>query len=271
MRRWVATCAAAVLLVSAVVHADLTVTQTITIEGAAAAFLGGNTAPRMVMRFKGNKARTETEMMGQTRVMLADLATKQTVTLDAVDKTARVMDAATPQATSATAPPGVEVSFKPTGQKRTIDNVVCDEYAIAMTISMSDMGRPGAEMSPEGASMLQGMKMVMTGSMWIAKSGAAAAEFAAFQKAAVEANMSAMLFAMGGGANGLDRITSAAASARGLPYLSEITMNIEGTGQMADMMKQMGSMKITTRVTAISTDALPDDLFTVPAGYTIVK
>jgi hypothetical protein len=48
-------------------------------------------------------------------------------------------------------------------------------------------------------------------------------------------------------------------------------MNIEGTGQMADMMKQMGSMKITTRVTAISTDALPDDLFTVPAGYTMVK
>jgi hypothetical protein len=48
-------------------------------------------------------------------------------------------------------------------------------------------------------------------------------------------------------------------------------MTIEGTGQMAEMMKQMGAMKITQKVSSITTDAIADDMFKVPAGYTIVK
>jgi hypothetical protein len=36
-------------------------------------------------------------------------------------------------------------------------------------------------------------------------------------------------------------------------------------------MKQMGGMKITTRTTSIKTDALGDDVFKVPEGFTIVK
>ena len=45
-------------------------------------------------------------------------------------------------------------------------------------------------------------------------------------------------------------------------------MTMEGTGQMAQMMSQMGSMTFTTRVTAITTDPIPDSKFALPEGYT---
>ena len=47
-------------------------------------------------------------------------------------------------------------------------------------------------------------------------------------------------------------------------------MTMEGTGQMAQMMSQMGSMTFTTRVTAITTDPIPDSKFALPEGYTEV-
>jgi hypothetical protein len=50
-----------------------------------------------------------------------------------------------------------------------------------------------------------------------------------------------------------------------------MTMTIQGTGQMADMMQQAGPMHITSKVKSISTDAIPDDAFKVPQGYTVVK
>lgn len=271
MKRRAVTCAA-VMLVSAVLHADLTVTQTVTIEGAAAAMMGGNAALRIVMRIKGTKARSEAELMGQSTVMLSDLATKQMIMLNAADKTARVVDATSPVIPAGTPMPDMEMSFKPTGQKRTIDNLVCDEYALAMTMSMASMARPGTQMPPEAAEMLKDVKMVLTGSTWLAKSGPGVAEFAAYQKAAADANMAAAVFAaMGGSSNGLDKILAASASAQGFPYLTEMTMIVEGTGQMVELMKQMGSMKITNKVTAISTEALSDDLFKVPADYKLVK
>jgi len=37
------------------------------------------------------------------------------------------------------------------------------------------------------------------------------------------------------------------------------------------MMKQMGPMKITTRVTSVKTDPIPDDQFQVPPGYREIK
>ena len=63
----------------------------------------------------------------------------------------------------------------------------------------------------------------------------------------------------------------AMSAVQGLTYLTEMTINIEGTGQIAEMMKQMGAMKITTKVNSISNDAVSEDLFKVPEGYTVIK
>jgi len=64
---------------------------------------------------------------------------------------------------------------------------------------------------------------------------------------------------------------AAASSAPGLPYLTEITMTMEGTGPMVDAMKQMGPMKMIQKLSSVSTDAIADDLFKIPEGYTIQK
>jgi hypothetical protein len=50
-----------------------------------------------------------------------------------------------------------------------------------------------------------------------------------------------------------------------------MNMTIEGGGDMAAMMKQLGDMKLTSRVTEVSTAPLADDLFTIPANYKIIK
>jgi hypothetical protein len=61
------------------------------------------------------------------------------------------------------------------------------------------------------------------------------------------------------------------ASANGLACLTEMTINVQGAGPMADIMRQMGSMKLTSKTTSVSADPIADDLLKVPADYTIVK
>ena len=70
---------------------------------------------------------------------------------------------------------------------------------------------------------------------------------------------------------GMDKLMKAMAGLDGMTYLTEMTMTVEGTGQMADMMKQMGADEDHHRSTRSTTDAISDDLFKVPEGYTIVK
>ena len=120
--------------------------------------------------------------------------------------------------------------------------------------------------------MMQGMKMVMAGSMWVAKDAPGAAEYLAFQKAAAAANLGgASAAATGMNIPGMDKLSKAMGTLNGLAYLTEMTINIEGTGQMADMMRQMGAMKLTIKVTSVAATPLGDELFKVPEGYTVTK
>jgi hypothetical protein len=49
-------------------------------------------------------------------------------------------------------------------------------------------------------------------------------------------------------------------------------MTVEGSGQIADMMRQMmGGMKVTTKMSSISLEAIGDDLFKIPQGYAVIK
>ena len=55
-----------------------------------------------------------------------------------------------------------------------------------------------------------------------------------------------------------------------LLFLKALTAQ-QGAGQMAEMMRQMGEMKMTLKTNSISTTPISDDLLKVPEGYTIVK
>jgi hypothetical protein len=111
----------------------------------------------------------------------------------------------------------------------------------------------------------------MDGSAWVAKSGPGIAEYMAFQSASAKQSLSTLTRAVPGfGSMGLDRVIESFAGASGLAYLTELKMEIEGGGEMAGLLKQFGEMKFTNRVTDVSTAPLADDLFIVPADYTVV-
>lgn len=274
MRRWLTTFVA-VALCSAALHADVTVTTVTTVEGGAAAMMGGMTS-KIVTRIKGMKVRTEVEAMGQSVATVADLTEKRLMVLNPTDKTVQIIQVPAATAAGAAAPPvtlpKVEGTLKPTGRKQSIEGMPCDEYAFVMTLSMTDMGA-GGQMPPEAATMLKDMRVLMNGSVWMAKTAAGAAEYAAVTKALLDAQLAGLVNGGGAGmqSNGLDKVMRGLSGGEGMPYLTEMTMTIEGSGPAADMMKQMGAMKITNRITGVSTDAIADDLFATPADYTVIK
>lgn len=273
MKRWLAT-VAIVAFCHVPLRADVTVTSTTTVEGGAAAMMGGAMTPRMVMRIKGMKARADVEIGGMTMASITDLAAKQMILLRDDQKTAHIFSPGTPGGVPGAPPiaiPQFETSLKPTGRSRTIADVDCSEFAISMKVNMANSVTP--EMPADAAGMLKDVRMIMTGSMWVATSGPGVADYVAFQKASADGHMSAILAgAMPGMASGnMDRMMAALASAPGMPYLTEMTMTFEGSGQMVEMMKQIGTMKMTSKVTSVSTDAIPDDLFKVPEDYKLIK
>ena len=273
MKRWLTTILA-IACCSAIVRADVTVVQTTTIEGGMAAMSGGgaNTSSTLTTRIKGLKSRTDLEGGPIQMVAISDVAAKQVIVLNVAQKTATISSPTAPPAGAAAAAGAIDSTITPTGKSQVIDGVKCNEYKIATSINLSDVAAGQGQMPPEAAAMMQGMKMVMTGSIWVAKDVPGAADYFAFQKAVAAADMVAMMGrASGLSFPGMEKMTKAMGSLDGLSYLTEILMNVEGTGQMADMMKQMGAMKITTRVSSIKTEALGDDLFKVPEGFTIVK
>jgi hypothetical protein len=262
---------ALVALCTATLGADVRVTTTTTIEGAVAGMMGG-LVPSMVTHIRGSKARTDVTVGTQKISTIVDVDAKEVILLNATDMTAKVVSATSmPAMPEGMAMPKIEGSLKPTGQSKVVSGAECQEHALKMTMSMAEMAGSG-KMGPEAAAMMKEMKILVNGSMWIAKAGPGVAEYAAFQALSAKHSMNALMRAMPGiGGGGLDRFMEAFSNAGGLPYLTEMNMTIEGSGDLAPMMKQFGDMKLTSRVTEVSTAQLSDELFTVPDGYKVIK
>jgi hypothetical protein len=266
---------------SAVVHADVTIGQKTTVECGVAAAKGGGQmpSPTMTSRIKGSKGRVDVDMgnaVAANMSTITDAAEKQVILLDHNQKTARVSSGAPAAAPNggAHASPTVtlDATVHPTGKSQTIDGLKCDEYAFTSSVSMSDMG--GAQVPPEAAAAMQGLTLMMKGSLWVAKEAPGAAEYRAYQRAMASSDLaSAAMGATGVNMPGMDKLAKAMMGVDGVPVLTEMSMAVEGgTGQMAEMMKQMmGDMKVTTKVLSLKTDAIADDVFKVPEGYQVIK
>jgi hypothetical protein len=271
MRKWFVTLVVVAISLASV-NADVTVTQTMTMEGAMASAMGGAQLPRITMRVKGRKSRADIDLNGQVVSSIADLEAGQVIVLNSATKTATIT---TPASVAAgglpVQAPNVDMSLKPTGKSQTIDGQQCQEHALTMSINMADVIGEG-QVPPEAAAMMADVRIVMNGSIWIAPSAPGAAEFAAFNKAAKDSNLlSAVTGMLPGKSGGFDKLMEVTASAPGLPYLTEITMVFEGSGPMVEAMKQMGPMKMTQKLASVSTEAVADDLFRIPEGYTVDK
>jgi hypothetical protein len=269
-------------LCTVLVRADVTLVQTTTVEGGLAAMSGASMSPTTTTRIKGKKSRTDIDVPNLKVVTITDLAAKQVTILRPDQKTATVVTPEVPPAAGTGAPAGtvspavaeaanaIASSIKSTGKSQTIDGIKCDEYTFATSVNLSEM--TGSRMPPEAAAVMQDVKLNMEGSMWIAKDVPGAAEFIAFQKAAAASDMSSIIAgATGVKVPGMDRVMQAIAGTDGMAYLTEMTVRAEGTGQVADMMRSMGPMKITTKTTSVNTDSVADDIFTVPADYKVIK
>ena len=277
MKRWLSTLAVFAVC-TAVVRADVTIVQTMTMEGGPAAMAGQTIAPKTTTRIKGLKSRTDIEAGVGNMSTIADLMAKQIIILRHDQKTAQVIGApaAGTTSTTTTTAPAVSGTMKmdatvtPTGKSQVIDGFKCDEFAFTTTMNMSEMGGPGVP--PEAAAMMKDLLLVMKGSMWVTKDAPGGAEYLAYQKALSSADLAAAAAGVSGiNMPGMDKMMKAMSSVNGLAYLTEMTMNIEGSGPMADMMRQMGAMKMITKTNSISATPISDDLLKVPDGYAIVK
>ena len=271
---------AGILLIAAMaaapVAADVTITTVTTIEGAMVSAGTGGISPRVVVRISGTKSRMDVDTGDQVLATISDTATNQAYLLRPDDKTALLLQPET--AASAAAVAGIDASVTPTGQKREISGVSCDEYAVTMKLDLAAVAGGGSPLPPEAASMLKDVYLHVTGSIWAAKEAPGAAEYVAFQKTAARLAAAAAGRTLSGGAagpapipSGMDRLLTGFPEASGIPYLTELTTKLEGTGQLVALLQQMGQMKINGKVESVSTEAVPADLFNVPEGYTIVK
>jgi hypothetical protein len=270
MRKCLVVCAIAALA-WVPLRADVTIVTTTTMEGPAAAMMGGQ-LPKMTQRIKGMKARMDVEVMGQTMIAITDLAEKRVILLQSQTKTGQVITTQSAAAgTSALPKVDADVAFKATGKSQPIDSIACDEYTFTIRLGMAEMAGQG-KMPPEAAAMMKDVYMVMQGSMWVAKGAPGASELVAFNKAAIASNLVGAMSGMKPGeSGGMDKLMAATASAPGVPYLTEMTMTFEGTGPVVDQMKQMGPMKMIQKASSVSTTAIAEDMFSVPEGYTIDK
>lgn len=273
MKRWFSTVAALVFF-SAALRADVTLVQTTTIEGGMAqmaAQSGQNISPTITTKIKGSKSRTDVVSGPINISTIVDLAAKQLIILRADQKTATIVTPPAASTTPTAQGPTMGATVKPTGKSQTIDGVQCDEYTFTTSVDMSSMSA-NAQMPPEAAAMMKGVKILVAGSAWMAKDAPGAAEYVAFQKTLSASDLASSASGMVGmSIPGLREALKAMSSANGVTYLNESTITFEGEGQMVEMMKQMGPMKVTTKVSSINTDAISDELFKVPEGYTIVK
>ena len=204
---------------------------------------------------------------------VTDLATKQVVLLDHAKRTAQTLPVSGPTGPAAPVKATAGMSFTPGGETRTIDGLACEARAFHVSVNVANA--TGPNIPPQAAAMVSDLKIVLDGTAWIATSGGGAAEYVQFQQSAAKSNLAVPLAVLLGGQRtsiGLENVLSIISSAPGIPCLAEVVISAEGTSEIANRMRlQMAGTKVSQRISDLSTAALADEVFTVPAGYKLVK
>jgi len=228
--------------------ADLGMTMTMSMNAG-----GMSVNANMETRVKAMKMRSDIKMMQQDMSIFFDAAASQVFTVNHATKEITSTD---PSALAGNFPVAfgeAVVSMKPNGQTKELLGRICQGYAVEMTVPMS-VGQ-------------EAITMRMSGTLWIADKGPGVEEYRAVSKAAADSGFSTSFMAQGPQAKGMLEMQKAMADA-GIPLAQEFQMSLEGTGQAAAALAQFGNMTMATTVTALSTDPIADDVFSLPAGYT---
>jgi hypothetical protein len=235
--------------------ADVTTKQKSSGKGAMTAVASGE----MTQYVKGLKIRTDQTMAGRQTTTIIDAATHQMSVIDHAKREVEVYDMASFGGAMSKVPVGdIKTSVTPTGQTRQIAGATCSVYDVKVTAPMP-MGKDE-------------MVLVLAGPYCLAKNGPGQADYVALYKAISENGFLSdprQAKAQPALAKAMTEMSKKMAEL-GVPYSTEVSISFEG-GPMAGMMSKMGANTMTSEVTTVSTEAIPDSTFEVPAGYKVNK
>lgn len=237
--------------------ADVTLKSKASASGAMAAAVAGE----KIEYVKGAKMRTDqTTGAGKKMTTIVDASTRQLISIDHDKKEAQVMDMkGVADSMSKMGIENISVSITPAGTTRQIAGKTCDVYDLKIAVPV-DMGK-------------MKMTMGMSGPHCLVKNSPGQADFQAFYKASAEGGLlfdPAQAKSQPGVAKAMADMQKKM-SELGVPYASEMTIQMQGEGPMAEMMKKAGSNTITTEVTEVSAAPLAASLFEVPEGYKVTR
>jgi hypothetical protein len=222
--------------------------------------LMGAVAGELTQQVKGTKMRSDRTTGGDATSTIIDAGARQMIALNHAKREATLIDmAGITQALEKAGVTDIKATITPTTVTRQIAGSSCTVHEVKVTVPMKMANTA--------------MSMVMSGPYCLVKNGPGQADFEAFYRAAAE--------------NGLmldpNQAKSQPEAARamthmyrqmaalGVPFAAETNIAFEGDGPMAAVMGKMGNNAMTTEVVSVSTAALPDSLFEVPAGYKVNK
>lgn len=238
--------------------ADVTLKQTTTGKG-----LGMSGTTPAVAYIKGSKMRSDSTIGDRIVSVIFDLDAQKMYSFDSKKKEADVYDMASfaKELSTAVDTTNMKVSMKPNGQTKEIAGKTATGYDLAISVPFAMGGNK--EMM---------MEMTLSGPTWIVKGAPGTADYVNFYKAAVEKGW---IFsdpraakAQPGQAKAMAEMYRQLAEAGGIAYETDIQMKMGGGGgPMAGLFAKMGNMTMSTKMDAVETGPLADDLFAPPAGY----
>jgi len=247
---WRAGAVAVLALALAVpVSADVTIKSKMTMQG-----MGQQMASESTIMIADGFMRTDMTLNGMQQISIIDVKGRRYITLDPRAKTATVTSAdAMQQQMDQMGAGDMTVDVTPTGDTKTIAGMSCAGYTITITMPMNMGG--------------QAVTMTMNGPSWSAKDAPGAKEFVAFMQAASDAGMFLVNPGPRGQANAGEIMRKTFEA--GVPCASDLELGMEGGGEMAAMMSQMGKSTMSSETVSVSTDTLDAALFAIPDGYTV--
>jgi hypothetical protein len=216
-----------------------------------------------VTYLRGAKMRSDATVRGENLSTIIDLDQQTFTSINHKKREAEIWDMASIAAElGKIADSDVKVDLKPTGETREILDQRCEGYEVRVAVAFA-LGDAD-----------QRLTILMNGPVWVARNSPAKADYAAFYTAAAQKGLffsdPRAAKAQPGQARGLTALYRRLAEL-GVVYASELQIRFEGSGMLAAMMNKMGGSSMTTTLTKVSVEAVPDDVFSVPAGYKTKK
>jgi hypothetical protein len=251
------TCCRAVLIL--MFAAPVGLTADVVMTETTHAKIGGKTVDGVRTTYiKGPRMRLEVVQANDAQTTLYDVPAGVTIALDAKKKRAELRDISARNAELERRYPRsrVVVTLTPTGATKQLAGVSCDEHAFSIRVPMTKDGS---------------LVLVMTGSAWAAKDVPGADDYSAFAAAAIEKEV-----VLGPASNNLillavtraqTELYRALGKLRGIPYVIDMTLKVDGHGLIAGMVNKVVSGTRTSTVTKVAVAPLSDALFAIPDGW----